>query len=156
MVALLSMNTNALESLVASMPLADLARRSGRSVEEIVNWALGGSSAPKSSPVAARPAPTSVKAGPGRKPAAPAPEAPRRSEAVASKDVNTRTPQGRQRYAEAVLKMVQDSKSPIAATEIRDRLGGTPLQVRAALNRWIQDGKVSYQGQARAMRYTAA
>lgn len=152
------MNTNALESLVASMPLADLARRSGRSVEEIVNWALSGNSSARSMPVA-RTAPSTSKPGPGRRPVSMDSGMPRRSEGGGgggSRDVNTRTPQGRQRYAEAVLKMVEESKGPIAASEIRERLGGTPLQVRAALNRWIQEGKISYQGQARAMRYTAA
>lgn len=156
------MNANSLEALVANMSLAELAQRSGRSVEELVNWALGGKGpAPaKASPApAARPVPSPVaKEGkPTRRiveTEAPAPA--RRSESGGSKEVNTRTPEGRKRYSEAVLKLVQESKGPIAATDIRDRLGGTPLQVRAALNKWIEEGKISYQGQARAMRYSPA
>jgi len=151
------MNANSLEALVANMSLAELAQRSGRSVEELVNWALGGKAPAPAKAAPARPAPAAAakEAKPARRVVES--EAPaRRSEGGASKEVNTRTPEGRKRYSEAVLKLVQEAKGPIAATDIRDRLGGTPLQVRAALNKWIEEGKITYQGQARAMRYSAA
>lgn len=145
-----SMSTSALEALVSSITLSDLAQRSGRTVEEIVAWALRDERpaqtprrtvAPK--PIAAVPSP------------AQAPEPVSRRSAGGSKTVNTRTPEGRTRYDEAVLALVQESNAPVAAATIRDRLGGTPLQVRAALNRLIDEGKVTYKGRARAMRYTA-
>jgi len=163
-----TMNTTALEALVASMPLSDLAQRSGRSVDEIVSWALSGVSAPavKSAPAAA-PARASAKAAEpapkaaspvirrrGAVKAAPAPVVEEEEDEEAG-EVDTRTPAGRDRYDKAVLNMVLNASQPIAAATIRSDLGGTPLQVRASLNRLIEDGKVEYQGQARAMRYTA-
>lgn len=158
------MNASALEALVANMSLAELSQRSGRSVEELVNWALGGGKTAVEKPAVekptlvrsevASPVPKEAKPGkPGRR-VITSEAPPSRREATGGKDVNTRTPEGRKRYSEAVLKLVEESKGSISATEIRDRLGGTPLQVRAALNRWIEAGKITYHGQARAMRYS--
>jgi len=147
------MSTTALETLVSSMALSELALRSGRSVEEIVNWALGGVRAAeaKRGPTS-RPAPAkSISSAPSTTPE-PTPPARRGG---GSKNVNTRTPEGRERYDDAVLALVRGSNGPIAAATIRDRLGGTPLQVRAALNRLIETKQVEYHGRARAMRYTA-
>lgn len=152
--------STALEALVSSMALSDLSERSGKSVEEIVNWAMGGrpSSPGKSRGTAALAAAAAgasprAAAAPAAAPA-PAAEAPARR-AGAAKTVNTRTPEGRTRYDEAVLSLVRESDGPIAAATIRKKVGGTPLQVRAALNRLIEAGQVEYQGRARAMRYTA-
>jgi hypothetical protein len=123
---------NALEALVGSMTVAELSSRSGRSVEAIVGWAMGnGASARKTT----------------------------KSDGAAkggTRAVNTRTKEGRVAYDEAVLGTVRDADSPIGATAIRQEVGGTPLQVRAALDRLIESGAVSYQGRARATRYSAS
>jgi hypothetical protein len=138
-----------LEALVGSMSIAELSQRSGKSVGQIVDWALG-------------------KGGPGRRPAAPA-AAPSggaargRTAATSSsgggggsgpKSVNTRTPTGRAAYDEAVLGAVQSSRGPIGAGALRRKVGGTALQVRTALNRLIEAGQINYEGRARATRYT--
>lgn len=132
----------ALEALVSSMTIADLSERSGKSVEEIVDWAMKGQGGTRKSPrtngVAAAPAAESG----GRR---------RRGGSV-----NTRTPAGREAYDSSVLSSVQDASSPIGAAAIRKQVGGTPLQVRAALNRLIEKGQVTYQGRARATRYSPA
>lgn len=159
------MSTTALEALVSSMPLSDLAERSGRSVEEIVGWAMTGSGAgtaartPTKRQPPAPPART-VSAAPAAAPSASAPVASSSADTgsrrtATAKVVNTRTPEGRTRYDEGVLEMVRASSGPVAATSIRKKVGGTPLQVRAALNRLIEAGQVEFQGRARAMRYTA-
>ena len=131
------MSASALESLVATMTLAELATRSGKSVEEIVAWALGEE--------AIRGA---VRA--ARAKAKPAAAAPRRGR---SRSVNTRTPAGRDAYDRAVLDVVKAASGPVGAQTIRKRVGGTALQVRTALNRLIESGSVKYQGRARATQY---
>ena len=133
----------ALEALVSSMTIADLSERSGKSVEEIVDWAMKGQGGTRKSTrtngVAAAPA---AESGGSRR---------RRSGSV-----NTRTPAGREAYDGSVLSSVQDASGPIGAAAIRKKVGGTPLQVRAALNRLIDKGQVTYQGRARATRYSPA
>lgn len=69
--------------------------------------------------------------------------------------VSTRTAVDRREFDAKVLEVVQDRESPCTATEVREALGGTPLQVRRALNRLIEDGSLDYIGQARGTRYTA-
>lgn len=68
-------------------------------------------------------------------------------------DVNTRTPSGRRRYDQAVLHVLKVASTPLSAPQIRDRVGGTPLQTRTALNRLIENGKVQWTGKARGTRY---
>lgn len=130
----------ALEHLVGELTLADLAARSGRSVSEIVEYAM------RSKPGAAA-ARTAAQAGK----AAPAP-----SKAGRARKVDTRTAGGREAYQEAVLGVLVASGKPTAAAFIRRKAGGTPLQARAALNRLIEGGKVTFSGKARATRYTLA
>ncbi|MBV1862217.1 MAG: hypothetical protein KUG77_27610, partial [Nannocystaceae bacterium] len=69
------------------------------------------------------------------------------------KNVNTRTPEGRAAYDIAVFDAVSASSKPIGSSKLRKAIGGTPLQLRTALNRLIEDGKVTYQGKARATKY---
>src|SRR5690606_31093014 len=123
---------------------------SGRSIAEIVNWAMSGARAESGrGSTGARPEATRSRAGSA------AAAAPRASRREAEEEVNTRTQEGRERYDQAVLELVRASKSPIGATQIRDQVGGTPLQVRTALNRLIEAGLLAYQGRARATRYRA-
>ncbi len=89
-----------------------------------------------------------------------------RSKAAASKragaatkrtaEVDTRAAAGRAKYEETVLGAIRTSKGRVKAEELRKRLGGTPLQIRAALHKLIEDGKIKAQGQARGMTYAPA
>lgn len=72
-----------------------------------------------------------------------------------TKAVNTRTPEGRRAYDAAVLTVVEESEHPLKAPEITAKVGGTALQVRKALARLIENGKVTWEGKARGMRYSA-
>lgn len=72
-----------------------------------------------------------------------------------TKAVNTRTPEGRRAYDAAVLEIVEKSERPIKAPEITALVGGTALQVRKSLARLIDLGKVTWEGKARGMRYSA-
>ncbi len=74
---------------------------------------------------------------------------------VKTKSVNTRTPEGRKAYDAAVLAVVEEADRPIKAPEITARVGGTALQVRKSLARLIDLGKVTWEGKARGMRYSA-
>ena len=134
-----------LEQFVGSMTVSEFAKHTGKSVEQIAAWASG-ARAP-ASPKAAAPA----AAAPAGKPA-PGKPGPK-SSGLKAKAVNTRTPEGRAAYDEAVLEAVTNAKEAVGSSYLRRRIGGTPLQLRTALNRLIEGGKVSYQGKARATRY---
>lgn len=121
---------HALEALVDQMTLRDLADRGNRSVAEIVEWAL------KSSP---------------RKTTADA--VPRRSAAVSAASVDVRNASGRTAYDSAVLDILSGASGPSSAQDVRRKVGGTPAQARAALNRLYEGGKIGFEGRARATRY---
>ncbi len=70
--------------------------------------------------------------------------------------VDTRTPGARKRYDDSVYRAVKGSSSPISAQDVRTQVGGTPLQARKALNRLIESGRLSFQGKARATKYSAS
>lgn len=124
------------------MTVRELSERSGKSIEQLVAWALGG-----------RPATPARERKP--KPARSAdPETPPRASAGRGA-VNTKTSAGRAVFDAAVLEALQGAKGPIGASKLRKKLGGTGLQMRTALNRLIDGGKVRYQGRARATKYTA-
>ena len=72
-----------------------------------------------------------------------------------AKVVNTRTPEGRRAYDTAVLSVVEAAEQPLKAPEITSVVGGTALQVRKSLARLIEAGKVTWEGKARGMRYSA-
>ncbi|MBL4687242.1 MAG: hypothetical protein JKY37_21780 [Nannocystaceae bacterium] len=131
----------ALEHLVGELTLADLAARSGRSVGEIVEYAMRSKPGATAARTAAQ----------GSKATTPAP-----SKGGRARKVDTRTAGGREAYQEAVLDVLVGSGKPTAAAFIRRKAGGTPLQARAALNRLIEGGKVTFSGKARATRYTLA
>jgi hypothetical protein len=73
---------------------------------------------------------------------------------VKAKPVNTRTPEGRSAYDNAVLEIVAQAERPIKAPEITAAVGGTALQVRKALARLIEGEKITWEGKARGMRYS--
>ena len=137
---------SALETLVGEMTVAELAGKSRRSVEDIVSWAMSGTAGGRPAKQA-RAIPTSSSSAP----TAAAKGAPR----ARGSAINTRSAQGRAEYEANVLRVVKAATSPISAPEIRDEVGGTPQQARAALNRLIELGEINYQGRARATRYSA-
>jgi len=67
--------------------------------------------------------------------------------------VNTRTPAGRAAYDKAIFQALTDIAQPVGVAKLMARAGGTNLQARAALNRLIDAGKVSWTGKARGTRY---
>lgn len=67
--------------------------------------------------------------------------------------VNTRTPAGRAAYDKAIFQALADIGEPVGVAKLMARAGGTNLQARAALNRLIDAGKVSWTGKARGTRY---
>jgi hypothetical protein len=77
------------------------------------------------------------------------------SSAETPDDVNTRTAAGRREYDARVLEFIQDSEDAVSATEIRNHVSGTSLQVRKAVARLIETERVTWQGKARGTRYTA-
>lgn len=70
--------------------------------------------------------------------------------------VNTRTPAGRQAFDEAVFTAVQSIGSPAGAGDIQKLTGGANMQIRAACNRLIEAGRLSWSGKARGTRYFPA
>jgi hypothetical protein len=70
-------------------------------------------------------------------------------------EVNTRTAAGRREYDAYVLEFIQQSDDAVSATEIRNHIGGTSLQVRKAVARLIESERVTWQGKARGTRYSA-
>lgn len=70
-------------------------------------------------------------------------------------EVNTRTAAGRREYDARVLEFIQESEDAVSATEIRNHIGGTSLQVRKAVARLIETERVTWHGKARGTRYSA-
>ncbi len=70
-------------------------------------------------------------------------------------EVNTRTAAGRREYDARVLDFIRDAEDAVSATEIRNHVGGTSLQVRKAVARLIETEQVTWQGKARGTRYSA-
>ncbi|MFV8750132.1 winged helix DNA-binding protein [Nannocystaceae bacterium ST9] len=69
-------------------------------------------------------------------------------------DVNTRTAAGRRDYDARVLEFIRASEEPVSATEIRNHINGTSLQVRKAVARLIEAELVTWHGKARGTRYS--
>jgi hypothetical protein len=117
--------STAIEDLVAEMTIGELAKRSGRTVEAITSWALGG----RSSRAASNGAP---RGGGG---------------------VNTRTPAGREAFDEAVLQAIRGAGGEVQAADLAAIVGGNALQRRTALQRLVKRRKLRRAGQARATSY---
>lgn len=71
-------------------------------------------------------------------------------------DVETRTAAGREQYDREMLVALHEGDAAMSAEELRARVGGTPLQARAALARLIEAGHVLWEGRARGTRYSVA
>lgn len=76
-------------------------------------------------------------------------------EGVGPDEVNTRTAAGRREYDARVLEFIEASEDAVSATEVRNHVGGTSLQVRKAVARLIETERVTWQGKARGTRYSA-
>ena len=144
------MSPSPLEQLVRTMSLEELAQRSGRGVEDIVAYALAGkmqrSNGKSSAKIGTHKAETKTDIAKPK-------STPRPS---TSKNVDTRTAAGREAYDQSVLESIQSARKPIGATDIRKKVGGTPLQVRTAAKRLEESGYITSEGQARATRYSEA
>jgi len=108
---------------------------------------------PKGSKSAAKPAAVASPAAPA---AAPAAEAKKPAGKRAKRERGeTRTAEGRADLDQAVLEgLTALGGANVAAEALRKRIGTTPAQLRASLNRHIQAGDVSFTGKARGTRYT--
>jgi hypothetical protein len=123
----------ALETLFASMTLADLARFAGTSVAHVVEAAYAGraAAAPKSTTA------TKVNA--------------------KSASKGTSTPRKVARGAmslDAVLAAVAAAGGPAKMDDVHRKVGGTVPQVRAALQKLAGAGKIAITGERRGTRYT--
>lgn len=68
---------------------------------------------------------------------------------------NTHTDEGRAALDRAVLEaLAVFGGVGVSAEALRARLGATPAQLRASLNRHIEAGDVSFSGKARGTRYS--
>jgi hypothetical protein len=68
----------------------------------------------------------------------------------------TRTQAGRSDYDEKVMSAISASKGPVSAEQARKKIGGTPMQFRAAVERLLAAKKVKREGKARGTKYRAA
>jgi hypothetical protein len=73
-----------------------------------------------------------------------------------AKAVNTRTPEGRAQYDEALFKALEAAGVPTGAGALIAKVGGTSLQARAGLTRLIEAGRITWSGKARGTRYSLA
>ena len=133
--------SSALEDLVASMTISELAQRSGRSVGAIAAYALG-----RSRPITA--APTSSRNE-------------RRSSSTTRKaarasvgHVDTRSASGRKEFDTRVLEAVRALGGSAQANDVERVVGGTPMQRRTSLARLVKSRKLTRSGQARATTYS--
>jgi len=129
---------SALETIIGSMSLADLARLANKSVEQVVAAVLGGDASPSNS-----------RRGPGRPRGAASTTTTTSRSGAAPKG---KLPRGAISN-ESVLAILKSAKGPVRAEEVRAKLGGSGAQVRIALQRLRDAGKLKVTGQRRGTRY---
>jgi hypothetical protein len=139
-----------LETLVAKMTLADLATQTGRSVADIVAFALGAriASAPRAVKAAVVGAVVAKRRGRKGKRG-------RLAKAVAAAKGSLRTAAGRTDLDDRVLAAIRAASGPTRSVDIESQVGGTPQQRRAALHRLLKLRKIKREGAARATVYIA-
>jgi predicted transcriptional regulator len=99
---------------------------------------------------------------PGRKAASPAtttPAAPaaRKPKGGGARKPNVRTEVGREQFDRDLLAALTEAGGDsVSASILREAVGGDPNQIRAALNRLIEAGEVTFTGKARGTRYSLA
>ena len=129
------MAATALESLIANFTLSELSEKSGKSVSEIVNFAMGSTLRQPAARATAK----------NGRPAA----APQRSSAG---PVNTRTQRGRDDLDARVLDAIRELGT--AKADDLTSVGGDIQQRRAALHRLIEAKKIKRTGAARGTTYS--
>jgi hypothetical protein len=127
---------SSLETLVGSMTIAELAERSGKSVETIAAFALGGRSPSRSSS-----APSDSGA-----------RAPRKGARKGSKAATPADDGGS--FDEQVLAAITAAGGEARSVDIEDKVGGTSEERRAALHRLVKARKLKRSGVARGTRYS--
>jgi hypothetical protein len=133
-------NATALENLVGNMQLAELAQRSGRSVSEIVDFAMGTKSRNG----------TTARYAKSGSPRANATPTIKRSATAA---VDTRTRQGRNDLDARMLDAIRTLGS--AKAKDLESVGGEELQRRTSLHRLIASKQIRREGVARGTVYRA-
>jgi hypothetical protein len=88
--------------------------------------------------------------------AAEKPEGEGKARRAKPKAVNTRTPEGRANYDEALFQALEASGGPTGAGALIAKVGGTSLQARAGLARLIEAGRITWSGKARGTKYSVA
>ena len=73
-----------------------------------------------------------------------------------SAPADVRTLAGRARYEGSLLAALAEAPDFTGVATLTEKVGGTNLQARAALNRLIEAGKVTWTGRARSTRYRLA
>ncbi len=72
------------------------------------------------------------------------------------KGAGTRTQAGRSDYDQKVMSAIAASKGPVSAEQARKKIGGTPMQFRASVERLLAGKKIKREGKARGTKYRAA
>lgn len=123
---------SALESIVGALTVGELARLTGKSVDQIVGIAFGkatqSSTAKPSSSAVAKPSAPAAKARGGKVPRGGLP-------------------------LDSVLAALAGRNAPVKLEDVRAKTGGSVPQVRAALQKLAQSKKVAITGKRRGTRY---
>jgi hypothetical protein len=125
---------SSLETLVGSMTIAELAERSGKSVETIASFALGGGAPSRSSATAPSTGAAARRTSTRKVPKAAAP-------------VEDRG------FDDRVLAAIEAAGGEARSVDIEDKVGGTSEERRAALHRLVKARKLKRSGVARGTRY---
>jgi hypothetical protein len=73
---------------------------------------------------------------------------------TASSSEDLRTPSGRSAFQQRILAYLRSrAREYVPARDVQEAVGGTPTQVRTALNRLIEQDLVTWEGRARGTRY---
>jgi|GEM_PF-1505378 len=144
------MSDQVLEEFIGSMTVSEFCARTGRSVEDLVEFCAGrGGSAPKGKATPALAAKAS-----GKSSAKPTKSAKPSAKAAAS-GVETRTQAGRDAFDAALLDLLKGVQSGMGARDIADETGASLPQIRSAVARLVSKKKVRFEGKTAARRYWA-
>lgn len=65
-------------------------------------------------------------------------------------------PEDGAQYEDSILAFISDAESPVSANDVIAKVGGTPVQFRAAAERLRASKKIKREGKARGTKYRAA
>lgn len=132
------MNDRVLEEFAGKMTVAELCARAGRSVEDVVRFCSGGSSATASTT---------------RRPSSTKPTSATATEPASVASVETRTRAGRDAFDTALLALLTGVQNGLSARDIAEETGASLSQIRSAIVRLGK--KVRFKGNTAARRYWA-